>query len=242
MAKGRFYRFGKSEPSGGISTGGRPVESVNRSKADARHSYDRLSRWYDLLAAPAEREFWQAGLRKLNLQPDEYALEIGFGTGQALLSMAEAVGPQGKIYGVDISEKMNKITQTRVNKAGLEGRVELVCSDGDCLPLGEKFFDAIFMSFTLELFDTVEIPACLQECRRMLRSSGRLGVVALARVEKPGLAVRLYEWMHRKFPRLVDCRPIYVERVLASAGFTVVEAVEMSMWRLPVKIALAVPA
>jgi ubiquinone/menaquinone biosynthesis C-methylase UbiE len=243
MARRRFYRFGKpEEPAGGFSTGGGPGEKLKRSKADARAAYDRLSRWYDLIASPAEREFRQAGLRRLDLQPDEYALEIGFGTGQAVLSMAEAVGPYGKVYGVDLSGNMNRIARTRVSKAGFDHRVELVCSDGACLPLGDKFFDALFMSFTLELFDTVEIPACLNECRRVLRSSGRMCVVALAKVEKPGLAVRLYEWLHRKLPRLVDCRPIYVETALVSAGFNVVEHDEMTMWGLPVNVVLAVQA
>jgi ubiquinone/menaquinone biosynthesis C-methylase UbiE len=239
MAKGPFYRYSKSQqPGRGISPA---VERVHRSKADARRTYDRLSRWYDLLAGPFEKEFRQIGLQKLNLQPDEFALDIGFGTGQAVLSMAEAVGFQGKVYGVDISEKMTQKTQDRVDRSGLGHRVELVCSDGANLPLGEKFFDAVFMSFTLELFDTDEIPDCLFECLRVLRSSGRLCVVSMSKEDKTGIIVRLYEWLHRKFPRLLDCRPIYLDRALVSAGFRIVDSYKKVIGGLPVRIVLAVP-
>ena len=50
---------------------------------------------------------------------------------------------------------------------------------------------------------------------------------------------RIYDWMHRHFPHIVDCRPIDVERLVADAGFTIVRVERLGMWGLPVAAILA---
>lgn len=218
-----------------------PVLSVPRSAEQARVAYDRISKVYDLLAG-SEKPFIDRGLQVLNLRKGETALEIGFGTGHALLAMARAVGEMGKVRGIDISPGMLEIAKAKVEQAGFGNRVELRCDDATRLPYDRGAFDALFMSFTLELFDTPLIPLVLHECRRVLRSSGRMCVVAMTKSEHPGLAVKLYEWMHKQFPAAIDCRPIYVQQDLRASGFQVVKYISDSMWGLPVDIVLAKPA
>lgn len=217
-----------------------PISRVKRSKQQAQASYDRMSRWYDLLAGPAENRFKRLGVDLLDVQAWETVLEIGFGTGLCITWLAEAVGAGGHVHGIDISEGMLDVAQTRLDKAGYSQRVSLRRGDAEQLPYQDHTFDALFTSFTLELFDTPEIPRLLAECRRVLQPGGRLCVVAMARKTPANWMVRLYEWAHETFPAYADCRPIYVAQALAQAGFNTRRVIEKTMFGLPVDIVLAV--
>ena len=212
---------------------------VKRSKEEAKNSYNKMSKWYDLLAGYSEKRFQDVGLQRLNIQEGEKVLEIGFGTGHCILSLARSVGDTGKTYGLDLSEGMLKITTSRIEKAGLSEKVDLQCGDALNLPYPKFYFDAVFMSFTLELFDTPEIPIVLEQCNRVLKKGGRICVVAMSKKEKQGSTVKLYEWMHESFPNYIDYRPIFVRQSLESAHFKIINAIMISFWGLDVEVVLA---
>jgi len=214
------------------------ISRVTRSKESTRASYNRMSRFYDLLAGSSERKFVESGIEKLGIKEDEKVLEIGFGTGHALVSLAQAVGEKGKVYGIDISDEMLTVARKKLKKAGLSDRVELTHDDALHLPYSSRSFDALFMAFTLELFDTPQIPSVLTECHRVLKSGGRICVVAISKEGKDNLMMRLYEWAHRCFPAYVDCRPIYLRETLEDAGFRILDCEIITMWGLPVGILL----
>ena len=44
------------------------IKRVKRSKEEAKISYNKMSRWYDLLAGHSEKRFRDVGLQKLNIQ------------------------------------------------------------------------------------------------------------------------------------------------------------------------------
>lgn len=214
-----------------------PVSRVVRSKEKARANYDRLSRWYDIIAGSTEKKYRDIGLQKLAARPGERILEIGFGTGHCMLALAQAVGETGNVSGIDLSEGMLTIARERLRQAGLLDRVDLRVGDAAALPFAAGEFDGVFMSFTLELFDSPEIPIVLDQCYRVLRPGGRLSVVSM--VKKAGTAVKIYEWFHEKMPVAVDCRPIYAQTDLTNAGFNIQDVAALSMWGLPVEIILA---
>jgi len=199
--------------------------------ADTQHNYDKMSRVYDLFAG-SEKRFTEAGLRLLDPVSGERILEIGCGTGHAL-GWLTAQGIH--TTGLDLSAGM----LARARRAGLKSGVNAALCQGDAvhLPFKSNSFNAIFLSFTLELFPAGEIPLVLKECRRVLRWDGRLGVVSLAKENTR--MVMLYEWFHARWPQVVDCRPIYVHQDLIRAGYEIREAQRMVIWGLPVEIVVA---
>jgi ubiquinone/menaquinone biosynthesis C-methylase UbiE len=218
---------------------GRPISRVNRPRLAARENYNRIGKWYDLLAGSSEHQFIDLGIDMLQVKPGEHILEIGFGTGYSIISLAQAAGDTGKIHGIDISDRMLEISKEKVNAERYGQRVELVQGDALSLPYEDKSMDSVFISFTLELFDNPEMPHVLDECTRVLKDEGRLGLVAMAKTHRDTFSVRLYEWAHKRFPNAVDCRPIYVRDTLREAGWQVVDITHTSTWGLPVDIVLA---
>jgi ubiquinone/menaquinone biosynthesis C-methylase UbiE len=213
---------------------------MTASRAQTRANYDRLSRWYDLLAGSSERKHRDIALHQLAVQEGERVLEIGPGTGRALAVLGHTVGPTGAAWGLDLSPGMCRAAQRHIATATPSLRLAaVVCGDAIALPFPSNTLDALFMSFTLELFTADDMVRVLQECRRVLREGGRLGVAALSECGRPNLVERAYGWAHRRFPAWIDCRPIPVSEVLAENGFQVGGVIRGSMWGLHVEIAVA---
>lgn len=206
------------------------VLRVLQTKEETKAFYDKIAGVYDLLAERSEAPVRRAGLAMLDAQPGQTILEIGFGTGRSLVHLARSVGPKGTVLGIDLSEKMLDISETYLREEGLDGRVQLSCGDALHLPFPSQSVDGIFMSFTLELFDTPEIPLVLGECRRVLKQSGPLVVVGMSRMRGSGVVAEVFEWTHRHFPNYLDCRPILVRRALEDARFRISDSRMVKMW------------
>jgi demethylmenaquinone methyltransferase/2-methoxy-6-polyprenyl-1,4-benzoquinol methylase len=131
------------------------------------------------------------------------------------------------------------VARKRASRSELDSAVSLAQGDGASLPLKAQAFDAVFVSFTLELFDTPEIPQVLAECRRVLRDGGRLAVVSLSKAGGAGWMTRAYEWGHSRWPALLDCRPIFVEAAVGAAGFHVRRVRHVRLSGLAVEAVLA---
>ncbi|HTI50978.1 MAG TPA: class I SAM-dependent methyltransferase [Planctomycetaceae bacterium] len=214
------------------------VLRVLTTRAETRAFYDKIAHVYDLMSESTEGPLKQQGLQKLAAKPGERILEIGFGTGHCLVELANAIGPKGRVFGVDLSDKMVELARANLAKQHLADRVELFCGDATDLSLPDASLDGVFMSFTLELFDNPEIPRVLAECQRVLKSEGRLAVVSVSKEGPEGLLVEAYEWTHKHFPNLMDCRPIFARRAIEAAGFTIADSSVGQMW-VPVEIILA---
>lgn len=209
-------------------------EGMRKDRSKTKRHYDRLSSIYDQLEGGFEKKHRDTGLRLLDIERGERVLEIGFGTGEALRYMA---GCEGKIIGIDISTGMASVSKEKLEKEGLFQKVSLVCGDAVKMPFRDDSFQKVFASFTLELFDDVDIIKLMDEIKRVMDERGTLVVVSLSK--KDDVFVKVYQAFHQILPNLIDCRPIPVERIVRNSGFEVEKCVKDRMAMIPVEIVVA---
>lgn len=127
------------------------------------------------------RDQWQQRdrvIESLQIQPGDRVADIGSGGGYFVFSLAKAVGPNGKVYAVDIDEEMNDLVAERAKKDGL-GNVEVILAKSDDPLLPSAGVDLIFTSNTYHHLDNRV--RYLTNLGRYLRPNGRIAIIEFDR-------------------------------------------------------------
>jgi ubiquinone/menaquinone biosynthesis C-methylase UbiE len=105
----------------------------------------------------------------LELQSGEKILDIGSGPGFLASDMAEAVGLEGEVHGVDISTQLLALAADRYSH---QPQLQFHQAEATRLPFADHEFDAITATQVLEYLP--DVPTALTEMHRILRPGGRL--------------------------------------------------------------------
>lgn len=116
----------------------------------------------------------------VGLQPGQSMADIGAGTGLFTLPFAEAVGPKGRVYAVDIAPAFVERIEQLAAERGVRNVEGVVCAEDDArLPK-----DSIDVAFVCDTYHHFEYPAqTLASIHRALRKGGELVVVEFHRIE-----------------------------------------------------------
>jgi len=124
-----------------------------------------------------ERDVWQKPgtvMRLLGLQRGDTVADIGAGTGYFTRLLSSVVGPQGRVYAVDIEQEMLDYLRGRKDLVNPDNIVPVLAAPDDPkLPAGE--LDLIFTGNTWHHLDNR--PEYLKLLRRALKPYGRLAIV-----------------------------------------------------------------
>ncbi|MFD0520944.1 methyltransferase domain-containing protein [Paractinoplanes durhamensis] len=101
-------------------------------------------------------------------RPGDLALDVGCGTGRALPALAAAVGPQGRVIGLDLTPAMLHAAR----QAGREAVADLVIADARRLPLPDAVAGLVFAAGLVQHLP--DPGAGLAELARVTRAGGKL--------------------------------------------------------------------
>jgi ubiquinone/menaquinone biosynthesis C-methylase UbiE len=153
---------------GGYLSTERPLDEITG-------QYDRVARFYKVfeplyLIFPVAR---RRAVAALGLKPGDTVLEIGAGTGRNFPYLLKAVGPSGRVIGVDASEGMLREAHKLVERHGWSN-VSLLRQDAAQLQLDENV-DAVL--FSLSYSAMPEPQRALASAWQRLRPGTRLAVM-----------------------------------------------------------------
>jgi len=185
--KRQVLRAGQEE-----STAMRPKE-MNNVKGIAAQTYDTAADLYD---APA-LSFWgrigRRTIEQLSPQPGAWVLDACCGSGASAIPAALAVGPSGRVLGVDLAENLLRLGRSKAAQLGLS-HSEFRLGDIEALDPTRETFDAVVC--VLGIFFLPDMSAGVRHLWRFVRPGGQMAITTWGpRVLEPGssafwLAVR----------------------------------------------------
>jgi acyl dehydratase/ubiquinone/menaquinone biosynthesis C-methylase UbiE len=130
--------------------------------------YRRLAGSYDLSTAWLE-PYRRRAVSQLRLHQGDVVLDVGCGTGMSFGPIQSAIGPAGRLIGIEPSPEMLASARARVEDAGWENVTLLeACAEEAAVP---GPVDAVLFAFT---HDVVQSPRALANILGQVRPGGRL--------------------------------------------------------------------
>jgi precorrin-6B methylase 2 len=123
---------------------------------EARRKYRGLAAGYDSrirLVAPIRRRV----INRLRLRPGDHVLDMGCGTGASFAALRAAVGPSGRVTGIELTEEMAAVARRHIAEQGWDN-VEVIVGDATVAPLPSDVDGILFFL----VHDLTRLPAVVE--------------------------------------------------------------------------------
>lgn len=149
------------------------MNSLEEAKARAAAAYNAASDHFDHPANTFWERFGRATIERLALRPGAAVLDVCCGSGASAIPAAEAVGPAGRVVGVDLAENLLQLARTKAAERGL-ANTEFRVGDMLALEFADGSFDAAVCVFGI--FFVPDMAAAVRELWRTVRPGGKLAI------------------------------------------------------------------
>ncbi len=126
---------------------------------------------------PLREPTLRAAIQELQLPPGSCGLDVGCGIGLQALLLTEALGPAGRVTGLDRSPAFLLHAQEMVAKSDLSGRISFREGDMHNLPFDDHTFDWVW-SADCAGYPVGELLPVLKEFARVVRPGGSVAILA----------------------------------------------------------------
>lgn len=147
----------------------------------------------------------------LHIRRGATVADLGSGTGYFTWRLAEQVGPQGKVYAIDVQRSMLDLTKAAVAEHKL-ANVEYVLATDISPQLPERSVDLVFMAYAYHEFGDPE--AMMRSVRRALKPGGRVVILEYAKESNIAPASPLHKMSFEEIRREIEPLGFAVDQLL----------------------------
>jgi SAM-dependent methyltransferase len=144
-------------------------------------------KWHAQLSA-FTRGATDAVLEAAQLRPGLNVLDLASGVGDPALSIAESVGLRGRVTATDLGPGMLACAEEFAGSRALRN-VGFCVADAEALPFPDRSFDVVSSRFGVMFFP--QQARAFRECRRVLKTGGRVAFVVWGKREQPFLTATI---------------------------------------------------
>jgi demethylmenaquinone methyltransferase/2-methoxy-6-polyprenyl-1,4-benzoquinol methylase len=166
----------------------KPFSEDGPKKAQVSEMFDRIAPRYDFmnrfLSAGIDKIWRRKAISLFKKEEPQMILDVATGTGDMAILAARILRPQ-RIIGIDISEGMLGFGRKKIEKEGLQTKIELHSGDGETINFSNDSFDGVMVAFGVRNFENLE--RGLREILRVMKPGAQLVVLEFSKPQIPGI-------------------------------------------------------
>lgn len=170
--------------------------------AYVQDTFNSIARRYDLIntlmSMGLDRRWRRLAVEQVKAKPGQQMLDVCCGTGLISLELAKTVGAEGRVVGLDFSDKMLEVAAANLDKSPYQGRVEFCQGDALALPFAEDCFDGVTVGWGLRNLN--DLNKGIAEMMRVVKPGGWVVSLDMAKPELPGFKQGYWLYFEKLVP------------------------------------------